>query len=89
MYLDIGTKKRVHHRVRCCAFELKGMPTPTHLNVIPFGSYSMILGMDWIYLHRMNVYCYDKAIEYLDDNGEKRILHRKKKPTSVIMVTTM
>jgi len=33
--------------------------------------------------------CFDKATECLDDNEEKRILHGKKKPTSVRMVTTM
>lgn len=32
---------------------------------------------------------FDKAIECLDDNGENRILQGKKKPTSLMMVTTM
>jgi len=50
------------------------MPTSTHLIVLPLGSYSMLLGMDWLYVHRTKVDCYDKAIECLDDNGEKRIL---------------
>ena len=31
------TKKRFHHWVRACAFELNGMPTTTHLNVLPLG----------------------------------------------------
>jgi len=44
--LTISTNKRVHHWVRSCAFELNCMPTITHLNVLPLGSYSMILGMD-------------------------------------------
>jgi len=49
------TKKRVHHWVRVCAFDLNGMPTSAHINVLPLGSYSMILGMDWLYLHRTKV----------------------------------
>ena len=49
----------------------------------------MLLGMDWLYLHRTKVDCYDKAIECLDDNGEKRILQGNKNPTSVWMVTAM
>jgi len=44
--LDIGTKKQVHHWVRACAFDLNGMPTSTHLNVLTLGSYGMLLGMD-------------------------------------------
>jgi len=42
-----------------------------------------------LYLHRTKVYCYDKAIECLDDNGEPRVLWGKKKETSVKMVTNM
>ena len=67
-------KKRVHHWVITCAFEFNCMPTTTHLNVLPLGSYSMILGMDWLYLHRTKVDCFDKAIECVDNSGEKRTL---------------
>ncbi len=65
------------------------MPTSSHLNVIPLGSYSMLLGMDWLFIHKTKVDFYDKAIECLDDDGERRILQEKKKPTSMRMVTTM
>eukprot|EP00253_Pinus_taeda_P030183 PITA_30183 len=87
--LDTCIKKRVYHWVRTCAFELNGMPTTTHLNVLPLGSYNMLLGMDWLYLHRTKVDYYDNSIECLDDNGQQRILSGKKKATSARMVTTM
>ena len=32
--LTIGNNKRAHHCVISCAFELNGMPTTTHLNVL-------------------------------------------------------
>ena len=70
VHLATGTKKRVHHWVKACAFELNSMPTTTHLNVLPLGSYDIILGMDWLYLQKTRVDCYHKAIEFLDDNGE-------------------
>ena len=73
MQLATCTKKRVHHWVKACAL----------------GSYSMLLGMDWLYLHRTKADFYDKTIECLDDNGEKRILQGKKNPTSVRMVRAM
>jgi len=60
--LDTGMKKRVHHWVRSCAFDLNDMPTITHLNALLLGSYNMLLGMDWLYLHSNKVDCYDKAI---------------------------
>jgi len=67
--LDTGTKKRAHHWLRSYAFNLNGMPIPMHMNVLPLGSYDMLLGMDWLSLDRTKVDCYDKAIECLDDNG--------------------
>jgi len=47
------------------------MPTLTHLNVLPLGSYNMILGKDWLYIHRTKVDYYEKASECLDGDGEK------------------
>jgi len=49
----------------------------------------MLLGMDWLYLHRTNVDSYDKSIKCADDNGEPKVIEGKKKATSVRMVTTM
>ena len=75
--------------MRGCAFDLNGTPTSSHLNVLPLGSYSMLMGMYWFFIHMTKVDYYDKAIECLDDDREKRILQGKKNPTSVRMVTTM
>lgn len=66
MQLATSTKKRIHHSVRDCVFELNGMHTSTHINVIPLGLYNMILDMDWLYLHKTKVDFYEKAIECLD-----------------------
>lgn len=41
-----SNKKRVHHWVRECAFDLNGIPISVHLNVLPLGSYNMLFGMD-------------------------------------------
>ena len=70
MQLATGTKKRVHNWVRACAFELNGMTTSMHLNLPPLGSYNILLGMDWLYLYRTKVDCYENNIECLDENGE-------------------
>ena len=87
--LVFSTKKRVHHWVRACAFELNSMPTTTHFNVFPLRSYSILLGMDWRYLHRTKVDFFNKAIECVNDSGEKRTLQGNKKPTSVRTVTAI
>ena len=65
------------------------MPTTSHLNIFPLGSYNMLLVMDWLYLHNTKVDFFGKAIEFLDDIWEPRILRGEKKATSVRMVTAM
>eukprot|EP00253_Pinus_taeda_P020658 PITA_20658 len=65
------------------------MPATAHLNVLPLDSYNMLLGMEWLYVHRTKAYCYEKTIECVDDNGEPRVLQGKKKSTSVSMVISM
>jgi len=65
------------------------MPKIAHMNVLPLGSYRMLLGMDWLYLRRTKAYWCEKAIKCLDANGETRIMQGKNKPTSVSMVTAM
>jgi len=57
------------------------MPTIAHLHVLALGSYSMLLGMDWLYFHRTKVDFYDRSIECVDDNGEPKVLQGKKKAT--------
>ena len=84
--LATRTKRRVHRWVRSCAFEFSGMPTSTHLNMFALGSYSNILGMASMFIHKTKVEFYEKAIECLDDDGEKRFLQGKKKHTLVRMV---
>jgi len=49
----------------------------------------MILGMDWLYLHRTKLNFFEKVIEYLYDSGESRTLKAKKNPTSMKMVIAM
>jgi len=55
-------------------FELNAMSTSTHLNAYFLGSYSILFGMDSLYLHRTKLDYYDKPIECLNENGEQRVL---------------
>lgn len=57
------------------------------MNVLPLGSYIILLGVDWLYLHKTKVECYEKSIDYLNDSGEKRVLKGKKNSKSIRMVT--
>lgn len=56
------TNIRVHRWGRYCAFELNGMLTSAHLNVLPLGSCSMLLGMDLLVTQKTKVDFCDKVI---------------------------
>ena len=89
MQLATITKKSVHHWVRSCVFEMNGVPTTTHLNLLPLGSYGMIFCINQLYLHRTKVDWYEKAIKCLDGNWENRFSEGKKKSTSIRIIISM
>lgn len=50
------------------------MTTTTYLNIYQLGSYNILLDMHWLYTHKTKVDFYEKYIEFLDENGELRVL---------------
>ena len=44
------------------------------LNVLPLGSYDVLIGMDWLEAHRANIDCYNKNFECLDEEGNLRVV---------------
>ena len=52
---------------------MDGLVTCTHLNVLPLGSYDILIEMDWLEVHRVQLDCYNKTFEYLDE-GKPKVL---------------
>jgi len=75
--------------VKSCAFELNGTPTTKNLNLLPLGSYSMLLGINWFFIHRTKVTFYEKFVKFLDEAREKRFLLGKRNPTLMMMIMTI
>ena len=46
--LATGTKRRIHDMVRSCSTSLNGVNTSMDLNIIPLGSYDILIGMDLV-----------------------------------------
>jgi len=46
--LAIGTKRKVVDFIFDLEFNLDGQKIRTNLNILPLGSYDMIIGMDWL-----------------------------------------
>ena len=49
--------------------ELNGILTEGYLNMLPLGSYGILVGMDWLEVHRDKLDYYDKGLECINNEG--------------------
>jgi hypothetical protein len=68
--LVTGTKRRIHDMVRSCSISLNGVNTSIDLNMIPLGSYDILIGMDWLEKHHFVLDFHNKTFTCLDGNGK-------------------
>ena len=59
--LSTGTRRKVTSFVKKCDFIMNGLKTHVDLNILPIGSYDLLIGMDWLEKHRVILNCYDKG----------------------------
>ena len=64
--LATGTKRKVSEVVEKCPLVMNGLITCVDLNVLPLGSYDILIGMDWLEAHRVKLDCYNKTFECLE-----------------------
>ena len=65
--LATGTKRKVSEVVEKCPLVMNGLITCVDLNVLPLGSYDILIGMDCLEEHRVKLDCYNKIFECLDE----------------------
>eukprot|EP00253_Pinus_taeda_P019720 PITA_19720 len=70
--LATGAKRRVLGKINNCSLSIAGQPITTDLNVLPLGSYDILIGMDWLEKHWSLVNCKTKTIYYKDDLGQQQ-----------------
>jgi hypothetical protein len=59
------------------------------LNLLPLGSYDMLLGMDWLATHKEKLKFYAKNLESKDEEGNIRILQGIQKPDSMRKISML
>ena len=47
-----GAKRKVTRFVKNCTVTMDQFETSVKINVLPLGSYDMLIGMDWLEQHR-------------------------------------
>ena len=72
--LAIGTKKKISEVIIKCPLVMDRLVTCADMNVLPLGSYDVLIGMDWLEAHRSKLDCYNKTFECLDGKGNLRVV---------------
>jgi hypothetical protein len=62
---------------------MNGSPTQETLNILPLGSYYLLIGMNWLVAHKNKLDCYCKTLECVNELGRKITLQGIQKPVSV------
>ena len=60
--------------VKKCPLVMDGLVTCVDMNVLPLGSYDVIIGMDWMEAHREKLDYYNKTFECLDEEGNLKVV---------------
>ena len=68
--LATGTKIKVVSYVENCEMFMSQFKTPVKLNVLPLGSYDVLIGTDWLEKHIVVLNCFEKRFTCLDEKGE-------------------
>jgi predicted aspartyl protease len=87
--LETSAKIKVVNFIYDIEFNLYGQKIRTNMNILPLGSYDMIIRMDWLEQHKAVLDCYTKILSYKDNFGTGRTTQGIPKPVSVIQVSVM
>ena len=69
--LVIATKIKVVSYVENCEIFMSQFKTWAKLNVLPLGSYDVLIGMDWLEKRKVILNYFKKTFTCLDDKGER------------------
>ena len=87
--LATGAKRKVIDYIADCEVELQGHKNRINLNILPLGSYDMIIGMDWLERNRVILNCSSKTFTYIAEDQILRTVKGIPKPVSVRQISAM
>ena len=64
-------KRKVSKIVKECEVNLNGFLMEVNLNILPLGSYNVLIGMDWLEQHHVMLDCLHKSILCTDSLGNQ------------------
>ena len=85
----MGTKRKVVEAILAYQLMLGKFPTQATLNVLPLGSYDLLIGMDWLAAHKSKLDCYYKTLECVSKEGKRITLQGIQKLVSVRQISAL
>ena len=68
--LATGAKRKVISFVKDCTVNMDQFETSVKLNVLPLGSYDMLIGMEWLEQHWVVLNYFDKTFTCINNDEE-------------------
>ena len=62
-------KRKVIELVKDCELIFNEIDTSVDLNILPLGSYDILIGMDWLESHKTIINCLHKSFDYINEKG--------------------
>ena len=69
--------------VRGCSIIINGVNTNVDLNIIPLGSYDILIGIDWLDKRYIVLDCDSKTFIFLDEEGKHSTMKGVPRPISI------
>jgi len=85
--LATETKRRINETMRSCPID--GVKTVAYLNIIPFGSYDTLIGMDWFEKHYAMLYCHKNTFTCLNEEGKHSLVKGIPRPISIREISAL
>lgn len=73
-----GESGRTQEILENCLLSLNNHSFHVNLMPITIGSFDVIISVDWLSLHQVEILCYDKVVQLPLANGESLIIYRDK-----------
>jgi hypothetical protein len=87
--LATGSKRKVVEVIPACQLMLGEFPNQANLNVLPLGSYDLLIGMDWLAAHKTRLECYHKTLECVSKEGKRITLQGIRKLVLVRQISAL
>jgi len=81
--LATSIKRKVTSQIRQYLIDLNGYSTKVDLNILPLGSYDILISMDSLEKHGVVINCLEKTMSCVSQDGQTQLIRGKPKEISV------